>query len=133
MSPFQHHRYRNIAVPNIFQTTLMMSSSDRLVPVIIFLTGENRLNDVVLADENVESFERLAAFFYQKLRPKIPEYYLEQGERTITKMWVQWNQAGGDFLPFETLIGEGNIRAVLRILAARRGIDMIRVWLNEID
>ena len=92
-----------------------------------------RINEVVLADENIESFEILAASFYQSLRPTIPEFYLEQGERTITKMWVDWNQSGGNFLPMETEINDGNLRAVLRLLAVRRGVDMIRVWLNEID
>lgn len=110
-----------------------MSSSDGLVPVIINLAGQTKINEVVLADENIESFEQLAAFFYQSLRPKIPEFYLEHGERTITQMWVDWNQAGSDFLPLDTEITEGNLRAVLRILAVRRGVDMIRVWLNEIE
>jgi hypothetical protein len=108
-------------------------SSSGLVPVIINLAGQTRINEVVLADENAESFEALATSFYQSLRPNIPEFYLEQGERTITKMWVEWNQGGGNFLPMETEITEVNLRAVLRLLAVRRGVDMIRVWLNEID
>jgi len=110
-----------------------MSSSDGLVPIIINLAGQTRINEVVLVSENTESFEALATSFYQSLRPVIPEFYLEQGERTITKMWVDWNQAGGNFLPMETEINQGNLRAVLRLLAVRRGVDMIRVWLNEID
>ncbi|OOQ90742.1 hypothetical protein PEBR_03500 [Penicillium brasilianum] len=110
-----------------------MSSPDGLVPIIINLAGQTRINEVVLADENIESFEVLAAGFYQSLRPNIPEFYLEQGERTITKMWVEWNQGGANFLPTETEITEVNLRAVLRLLAVRRGVDMIRVWLNEID
>lgn len=112
---------------------LTMSSSDGFVPIIINLAGQTRINEVVLVDENIESFEVLAASFYQSLRPTIPEFYLEQGERTITKMWVDWNQSGGNFLPMETEINNGNLRAVLRLLAVRRGVDMIRVWLNEID
>lgn len=116
-----------------YSRKFIMSSSDGLVPIIINLAGQTRINEVVLADENTESFEVLAASFYQTLRPVIPEFYLEQGERTITKMWVEWNQAGGNFLPMETEINEGNLRAVLRLLAVRRGVDMIRVWLNEID
>ncbi|KAH7136229.1 hypothetical protein EDB81DRAFT_724986 [Dactylonectria macrodidyma] len=110
-----------------------MSSSDGLVPVIIYLVGQSRVNDVVLADENTESFEHLAASFYSTLRPKIPEFFLEQGERTITQMWVEWDRGSADLLPQETEIVEGNFRAVLRILALRRGVDMIRVWLNEIE
>lgn len=110
-----------------------MSSSDGLVPIIINLAGQTRVNQVVLADENIESFEALAVSFYQSLRPNIPEFYLEQGERTITKMWVDWNQSGGNFLPTETEINDENLRAILRLLALRGGVDMIRVWLNEID
>ncbi|KAJ5832773.1 hypothetical protein N7474_001084 [Penicillium riverlandense] len=110
-----------------------MASETGLLPVIINLAGQTRINEVVWADENVESFEQLAASFYTSLRHNIPEFYLESGERTITKMWVEWNQGGGNFLPMETEIHEGNLRAVLRILAMRRGVDMIRVWLNEID
>lgn len=110
-----------------------MSSSDGLVPVIIYLVGQSRVNEVVLADENAESFEQLAGSFYQSLRPKIPEFFLEQGERSITQMWVEWDRGSGDFLPAETEIVEGNLGAVLRLLAVRRGVDMIRVWLNEIE
>ena len=110
-----------------------MSSIDGSFPIIISLTGDRRTNDVALIDENTESFEELAALLYQSLRPKIPEFYLEQGERTITKLWAQWNHSNNDFLPQETQIVEGNVRAVLRLLAVRRGVDSIRVWLNEID
>jgi hypothetical protein len=106
--------------------------AEGLVPVIINLAGQKPHNSVVLANEN-ESLEELAVSFYQNIRPKIPEFYLEEGERTITKMWVEWNQNGGDHLPTETEINEGNLRAVLRLLALRGGVDMIRVWLNEID
>jgi hypothetical protein len=108
-------------------------SSDGLVPVIINLAGRTSINEVVLADENAGKFENLAASFYQALRHKIPEFYLEQGERHISQMWVEWNQGGASFLPQETEIFEGNLRAILRLIAARGGIDMIRCWLNEID
>ncbi|RHZ61817.1 uncharacterized protein CDV56_107976 [Aspergillus thermomutatus] len=106
-------------------------SAETLVPVLIYLTGETRTNDVVLVDENVSSFEEFAASLYQNLRPKIPEYYLESGERSITQAFVTWQPS--DIFPQETEIVEGNIRAVLRLLAARKGVDTIRVWLNEID
>ncbi|KAH2084820.1 hypothetical protein KXW39_007142 [Aspergillus fumigatus] len=85
-------------------------STDTLVPILIYLTGETRTNEVVLVDENVSSFEEFAEALYTSLRPKIPDYYLESGERSITKAF-----------------------AVLRLLAARRGVDTVRVWLNEID
>lgn len=48
-------------------------------------------------------------------------------------MWVEWDRGSGDFLPAETEIVEGDLRAVLRLLAVRRGVDMIRVRLNEIE
>ncbi|KAJ5619944.1 hypothetical protein N7510_003928 [Penicillium lagena] len=110
-----------------------MASEDGLLPVIINLAGQTRINEVVLVDENIGSFEQLATSFYSSLRRNIPEFYLQQGERTITKMWVEWNQGGIKFLPLETEIHEENLRAVLRILAIRRGVDMIRVWLNEVN
>ncbi|KAF4153349.1 hypothetical protein CNMCM6936_000593 [Aspergillus lentulus] len=106
-------------------------STDTLVPIVIYLTDDTRTNDVVLVDENVSSFEEFAASLYTSLRPKIPDYYLESGERSITQAFVTWQPS--DIFPQETEIVEGNIRAVLRILAARRGVDTVRVWLNEID
>lgn len=108
-------------------------SSDGFIPIIIALDGQTRVNQVVLVDEKVGSFEELAAQFYDSLRPNIPEFYLEQGERTITKMWLDYNQGGADFLPRDTEINDGNLQAVLRLVALRRGQDLIRVWLNEID
>lgn len=35
-------------------------STDTLVPILIYLTGETRTNEVVLVDENVSSFEEFA-------------------------------------------------------------------------
>lgn len=107
------------------------NATDTLVSILIYLTGETRTNDVVLVDQNVSSFEEFAASLYQSLRPKIPDYYLESGERSITQAFVTWQPL--DIFPSETEIVEGNIRAVLRLLAARRGVDTVRVWLNEID
>lgn len=106
-------------------------STDTLVPILIYLTGETRTNEVVLVDENVSSFEEFAEALYTSLRPKIPDYYLESGERSITKAFVTWQPS--DIFPRETEIVEGNIQAVLRLLVARRGVDTVRVWLNEID
>ncbi|PGG95460.1 hypothetical protein AJ80_09956 [Polytolypa hystricis UAMH7299] len=108
-------------------------AGDSLIPVIIHLDGQTRVNTVVLVDENIESFEELATLFYTTLRPKIPEFYLEQGERHITKMWITWNPGNDRFLPTSTDIDEENIRGCLRILGLRRGADMVGVWLNEID
>ncbi|KAF9889022.1 hypothetical protein FE257_007999 [Aspergillus nanangensis] len=106
--------------------------SDGLVPIIIALDSQTSVNQVVLVDEKIGSFEELAVQFYDSLRPNIPEFYLEQGERTITKMWLDYNQ-GGAFLPRDTEINDGNLQAILRLITLRRGQDMIRVWLNEID
>ncbi|KAF7164856.1 hypothetical protein CNMCM5623_009283 [Aspergillus felis] len=105
-------------------------STDSLVPNLIYLTGATRINEVVLVDENVSSFEEFAASLYRSLRPKIPDFYLQGGERSITQAFVTWQPS--DIFPQETEIVEGNIRAVLRHLAARRGVDTVRVWLNEI-
>lgn len=109
-----------------------MPSGDGLIPVLVNLDGQTKISQVALVDENIESFEELATQFYTALRPGIPEFYLEQGERHVTKMWVQWDQTGGSF-PRETEIFEGNIRATLRLVALRGGVDMIRLWLNAID
>jgi len=110
-----------------------MSLADGFVPVIVNLNGMTRNNEVVLIDQNTESFEKLAVFLYQAFRHQIPEEWLANGERTITKMWVQWNQKGDDFLPRETQITDANLPAVMRIIAARGSIDMLRLWLNEVE
>lgn len=107
--------------------------SDGLVPIIINFDNDTTTNTVVLADENTESFEQLCDTFYQSMRPNLDEFYLQEGERHITKMWVQWCPANDRFLPTKTFIDDTNMRAVIRILGLRRGIDMVAVWLNEID
>lgn len=110
-----------------------MSSSDGFVPVFVNLNSMTNYNEVILIDKNTDSFEKLAAFMYQNFRHRIPEEWLANGERTVTKMWVQWNPKGSDFLPRDTQITSANIPALLRLMELRGGVDMIRLWLNEVE
>ncbi|KAH1877326.1 hypothetical protein KXV51_005847 [Aspergillus fumigatus] len=78
-------------------------STDTLVPILIYLTGETRTNEVVLVDEN------------------IPDYYLESGERSITKAFVAWQPS--DIFPRETEIVEGKHSGCSE---AARGAERVR-------
>ncbi len=110
-----------------------MASDDGLIPVIINLDGDTRTSTVVLLNENAESFDEVAEVFYTALRPNIPEFFLQSGERTITKMYVDWEQGQDRFLPTSTEVTGENIKAVARMLRLRGGKDMLRMWLNEIE
>ncbi|KAH1470019.1 hypothetical protein KXW65_004475 [Aspergillus fumigatus] len=74
-------------------------STDTLVPILIYLTGETRTNEVVL----------------------IPDYYLESGERSITKAFVAWQPS--DIFPRETEIVEGKHSGCSE---AARGAERVR-------
>ncbi|KAA8645286.1 hypothetical protein EYZ11_003667 [Aspergillus tanneri] len=101
-----------------------MSAYDGFVPVLVHITDDTDVHEVALIDENIGSFQQLASFLYQTLRPRIPDFYLPNGERRITEIFVVWQPS--DIFPMETAVVDGNIRAVLRLLAARRGVDTIR-------
>ncbi|KAL2815404.1 hypothetical protein BDW59DRAFT_166809 [Aspergillus cavernicola] len=107
--------------------------SDTLIPILIALPSDINTHQVVLVDENTASFEDLATNLYAGLRPNIDDFYLQSGERHITKAWVEWNQTPNQYFPLKTQFSDGNIRALLRYLDARRGIDIVRVWLNEVE
>lgn len=100
---------------------------------IINLAGQTRINEVVLVDENIRSLEQLAASFYSSLRRNIPEFYLQEGERTITKMWVEWNQGDLNSSPWRRKSTKEVSVLCCEFWAIRRGVDMIRVWLKEAD
>ena len=94
----------------------------------------SRTHEIILVDENTSSFADLTTHIYDHIGPKLDSHYKPGGEeRTITKLWVKWNQDATNNFPVETYFSDTNIKATLRLLAARRGIDMVYFWLNEID
>ncbi|KAL2847815.1 hypothetical protein BJY01DRAFT_246717 [Aspergillus pseudoustus] len=112
-----------------------MSTTDSLIPVCVgFCMSPQKTHEVLLVDENTATFADLAALFYSHVGPMIGEHYKPGGiERHITKAWVAWNQEATKHFPRETYFSDTNIKATLRLLAARRGIDMVYFWLNEIE
>jgi len=125
LNPFQAHFHP----PK--QTVTM---SDPLIPIMINLDGQSRINQVVLVDEEITTdFESLCTLLYEQFQPNIPEFYFESGERSITKLYVDWFTEGNPGYPRSTEINDTNMRAVLRLIAMRKGVDVVRVWLNEVD
>jgi hypothetical protein len=109
-------------------------STDTLIPILFAFSASPRTHEVILIDENTATFKDLATQVYAQLGPHISDDYRPYGqERHITKIWVGWNQDATKDFPRETHFSDTNIRAVLRLLAARRGIDIAYIWLNEIE
>ncbi|KAL3447648.1 hypothetical protein BJX65DRAFT_307713 [Aspergillus insuetus] len=109
-------------------------SSDGLIPICVAFCMSSRTHEIILVDENTSSFAELAKLVYDHVGPKIDDHFKPGGEeRTITKLYVSWNQQATQHFPRETYFSDTNIKATLRLLAARRGIDMVYFWLNEID
>ncbi|KAL5342217.1 hypothetical protein BJX70DRAFT_357208 [Aspergillus crustosus] len=125
---------RNISSPLLITTTTTTMSTSTQIPVLFAFVASPRTHEVILIDENTPSFTELATQVYAQLGPHISDDYRPDGqERHITKIWVGWNQSATPDFPRETHFSDSNIRAVLRLLAARRGVDVAYVWLNEID
>ncbi|KAL2842574.1 hypothetical protein BJY01DRAFT_249060 [Aspergillus pseudoustus] len=98
------------------------------IPIATRIVSGPSLSEVIVLSEEM-SLEEIQVAIYLAFKPNIPQIWQDDYGGEIGKMgdiWVDWTSPNEQF-PRMTPLHDGNVSAVLQLLALRRGVDVLGV------